>query len=110
MGGSESGTLQEPMNYPVIIRPEADQEILSARDHYDGIDNELGNDVRASIAECINRIREHPELYACLYCKVRPVTLRRFPFILSYVFENERVVVLGLVHSSLPHEAWNRRK
>jgi len=97
------------MNYPVNIRPEADEEFFNAREFYRSIADELGDDIRASIAECIERISDNPELYATVYGKIRPVTLRRFPFILSYVFENQRIVVVGLVHANLPHEIWNRR-
>lgn len=98
------------MSYPVIIRPEAEDEIKWVQEYYFALSTELGEDLRLSVVECIERIGEHPELYAALYGKVRPVALRRFPFILSYVFESKRVVVIGLVHSSFPHESWNRRK
>lgn len=98
------------MNYPVIIRPEADIEIREMHEHYRSISEDLGNDALDSVAESVDRIRQFPELYASTYGKVRPFPIRRFPYILSNVFEFERVVVLGLVHSSVPHETWNQRK
>ena len=73
------------------------------------ISDELGDRARDSLSASIDRIRQFPELYASLYGKIRAVPIREFPFILSYVFEFDRVVVLGLVHSSVPHETWNRR-
>jgi hypothetical protein len=97
------------MSYPVIIRPEAYDEIRGMHKFYQSISNELGDRARNSVSECIDRIRQFPELYASAYGKVRPVPIRQFPYILSYVFEFDRVVVLGLVHSSVPHGTWNRR-
>ena len=97
------------MNYPVIIRPEADDEIRVMYSFYQSISDELGDRARDSLSASIDRIRQFPELYASLYGKIRAVPIREFPFILSYVFEFDRVVVLGLVHSSVPHETWNRR-
>jgi hypothetical protein len=98
------------MSYPVIIRPEAEVEIRGMHEFYGTISEELGDDARDSVAESIDRIQQFPELYASTYGKVRPVPIRQFPYILSYVFEFERIVVLGLVHSSAPHEIWNQRK
>ena len=98
------------MNYPVIIRSEAESDISNAIAYYDEIKIELGQDLRCSIAECIDLLRQYPELYAPRYGKTRPVRLRRFPYLLSYVFENEVIVVLGVVHCSLQHETWNSRR
>lgn len=95
--------------YPVRISPEADEDILHVQAYYANINQALGNEVRDAIVECIERIRNHPELYAMLYGPIRPATLRRFPFVMSYVFEDNWVVVLGLVHSSMPHDFWNSR-
>ncbi len=43
------------MTYPVIIRPEAEDEIKWAHEYYFALSTALGEDLRLSVVECIER-------------------------------------------------------
>jgi hypothetical protein len=66
LGGSEGGTVQKAMSYPVIIRPEAEVEIRGMHEFYGSISEELGDDARDSVAESIDRIQQTVSRALCV--------------------------------------------
>ncbi|MDX1965872.1 MAG: type II toxin-antitoxin system RelE/ParE family toxin [Planctomycetaceae bacterium] len=49
------------MNSPLIIRPEAEQDLAEARDWYEAQRDELGDDFLAAIDPVFDQIRASPE-------------------------------------------------
>ena len=52
------------MTYPLIIRPEAEQDMGEGRDWYEGRRDGLGAEFLTAVDEVFNRIRDTPELFA----------------------------------------------
>lgn len=69
------------MTIPLLIRPEAEQDLLDAREWYEGQQKGLGDDFLIVVDGVFDRIRETPELYAIEYKSVRQFRLGRFPFV-----------------------------
>ena len=68
------------MSLPVVLRPEAEQDLNDARDWYERQGNELGDDFRAEIITSVERLAEMPELFAIVWKNVRRCRLKKFPY------------------------------
>lgn len=67
----------------LIIRPEAEAELLEAIDWYESRGPGLGADLLRCVDACLERIRRHPEAYPVVHRSTRMAIVRRFPYILS---------------------------
>lgn len=97
------------MSLPVVFRPEAEQDLIEARDWYDRQGTNLGDDFRAEIITLIERLGETPELYAVVWKNVRRCRPRKFPYVVYYRILADRVEVLAIVHGSRDPSTWRSR-
>jgi toxin ParE1/3/4 len=97
------------MSLPVVFRPEAEQDLLEARDWYDRRGTDLGDDFRAEIITLIERLGEMPELYAVVWNNVRRCRPKRFPYAIYYRILEDSVEVLAIVHGSRDPSVWRSR-
>ncbi len=88
------------MTYPLILRPEAEEDLLDAYRWYDERVSGLGLRFLESVEQALVRIERSPQLYEIVYEGVRRALIRTFPYGIYYSFEEERSVVLAVVHSS----------
>jgi len=73
------------MKYPIIIRPQAEDEIQSAYYWYEKRREGLGKDFLLCIEEIIERISRSPHLYPIVYKNIRRALVRRFPYSIFYL-------------------------
>ena len=97
------------MSYPLVIRPEAEQDMSEARDWYDGQREGLGADFLTAVDEVFDRIRETPEMYAAEYKSVRRSGLSSFPYVVYYRIVGDTVEVLAVQHGSRNPRGWRSR-
>lgn len=97
------------MTHPLIIRPEAEQDMAEGRDWYEGQREGLGAEFLTAIDEVFDRIREMPELYAPEYKAVRRAGLRRFPYVVYYRIVTASVEVIAVQHGSRNPRRWRSR-
>lgn len=71
------------MSWPSILRPEAQDDLLEARDWYDRQRHGLGASFADAFAEFLRHIEDNPEMYAVVLKGVRQGKLRRFPYVVS---------------------------
>jgi plasmid stabilization system protein ParE len=90
----------------IIFRPAADQDIDAAFDWYERQQNGLGEQFLRSVGVTVELIRTHPEMYPVVRGSIRRAVLRRFPYLLFYVVEPTRVVVIGCLHASRDPDTW----
>lgn len=83
---------------PVIFHPAAFAEAQAARTHFAGIQVRLGARFQAEFAAALERIIEHPQMYAAEDGVVRFAPLGRFPYSLVYQELEDRVWVAALAH------------
>ena len=55
------------MSFPLIIRPEAEEDLIESRDWYESQQDDLGQDFLNEIDEVFERISQQPKLYAMEY-------------------------------------------
>jgi plasmid stabilization system protein ParE len=97
------------MNYRLIISPEAELDLDDAFDWYESQDNGLGSEFVRSIDNCISLIGRNPLSYGIVYQEARRALVRRFPYSIIYLVENDTVFVIGCFHSKRDPNDWQER-
>src|SRR5437016_4760994 len=97
------------MSLPVGFRPEAQDDVLLAREWYERQSPGLGDAFAAMVEQLLGRIVAMPESYAATFRGVRPAKLRRFPYVLYYRVLADRIEVLAVLHGSRDPRIWQSR-
>jgi len=93
----------------VVFRPEAEEELVAARDWYEMQLAGLGDDFVAEVYEAIGRIAEYPQAGAVVYRAVRRQLVHRYPHVILYISGVDRVVVLAVYHGRRSPDGWRDR-
>jgi plasmid stabilization system protein ParE len=91
------------------VRPEAQADLLEARDWYKRRRAGLGDEFVDVVDELFARIAESPTLFAASVGDVRRAKLKRFPYVVYYRILAERLEVIGVLHGSRHSRVWQRR-
>ena len=97
------------MKLPVVLRPEAQQDLLSARDWYDQRQTGLGDTFAVQVSAVFDHLAAMPESFTVHWQDVRSCRLRRFPYVVYYRALADRVEVLAVLHGSRDPSAWQSR-
>jgi plasmid stabilization system protein ParE len=97
------------MSLPIVLRPEAQFDLLAARDWYDKQRAGLGEEFADAVDQILIRIQTMPELYAVVLHEVRRGKLRRFPYVVYYRILAEQVEVIGVLHGGRDPRTWQDR-
>lgn len=97
------------MNLPVIIQPEAADDLEAAKDWYERQRVGLGQLFAKRAAAVIQRIADNPKLYGEIEVGIRAVRIDRHSYVVYYRILDDRVDVLAVVHSRRDETAWRRR-
>ena len=98
------------MILPVVFRPQAEVEVLAARQWYEARRLGLGSEFRAAVDEAVGRVSRQPESFSRVHGEMRRALLQRFPFGLYFEIIDNRVVVLGVVHGHRDPKRWKSRR
>ena len=89
------------MNKGFVLRRIAEKEFDESITWYEGKREGLGREFRARIEEYFQRIAGNPERFPKVRGEVRrAVVLGRFPFVVHFLVEKERIVILSVFHTS----------
>ncbi|CAN1208959.1 type II toxin-antitoxin system RelE/ParE family toxin [Tumidithrix helvetica PCC 7403] len=97
------------MSLPIVFRVEAQAEFDEAFDWYEQQRTGLGVDFLMCVAEILEHIESLPEAYEIIYEDVRRAVVRKFPYLILYKVEPDRVVVLAVFHSKRDPQVWQDR-
>jgi plasmid stabilization system protein ParE len=97
------------MTYRVIVRPEAAREVQEAFDWYEGRSEGLGLEFLRAGDACLAGVRRNPSAFPKVHKDVRRVLMRKFPYALFYLVEEERIVVVACFHAKRDPMDWLRR-
>ena len=93
----------------MIIRPEAEADLVIARAWYERQREGLGAAFLLCVEEVLDRIDRTPALYPVVYRDVRRAFTRRFPYAVYYRVADNDVVVLGILHTRRDPQEWQSR-
>ena len=97
------------MSLPVFLRPEAEDDLVAAKAWYGGQRGPLGDDFLDEVSAALQRIGDMPQMYDIEWRDVRPVRIRRFPYVIYYRILPARVEVLAVLHGRQDPAAWQSR-
>jgi toxin ParE1/3/4 len=94
---------------PVILRPEAERDLLAGRDWYDQKTAGLGDKFGAEVTKVFERLAATPRLFGAVWEDVRACRVGRFPYVVYYRVLADRVEVLAVLHGSRDPSKWQSR-
>lgn len=97
------------MPYPLIINPEAKLDLKQAIRWYNNQSAGLGYEFLECVEKVFTRIRRHPEIHAIAHQAARLTLVKRFPYVVCYLFENETVYVIAVFHGHRDPSSWKNR-
>ncbi|HTW45942.1 MAG TPA: type II toxin-antitoxin system RelE/ParE family toxin [Acidobacteriaceae bacterium] len=112
MGGPESraGAALTPAR-SILFTPAAREELFDARDWYENESAGLGQQFLAAVEAAIERICTNPRQFPVVYKNVCRALLRRFPYALMSVIEDDNgLTVIACFHGSRDPAHWQGRR
>ena len=97
------------MTLPVAYLPEARDDIDDAYVVYEARFAGLGDRLLKSVRRCVERVAQSPHLYAVVEADVRAAPIKRFPHLVFYRIEGERILVVAVQHGRRSWQAWRER-
>ena len=91
------------MSWLLVIRPRAQADLTQARDRYDKVRLELGDEFLDEVGAALRKLEADPERPLVYYRGFRRVITRRFPYKIFYRVEGERVIVFRMLHGHQDH-------
>ena len=86
------------MKYKVIVRPEAEDDLKEAFYWYEDKRTGLGYDFLLQVDAGINFIYRNPEIHSIEYKGTRKHLIKRFPYKIIYLVEEEKIIILAVMH------------
>ncbi len=81
--------------YLVILSPNAIDDIQKGIDYYKEIDISLGKRFYDAIKSTMNELSRFPN-YQIKYKNVRVRAVKRFPYLMHFIIEDNKVIVYGV--------------
>lgn len=99
------------MNRSLIIRPEAESDIIDAAVWYESRGAGLGFEVTAEVRAAIKRVVEYPRAHMLLrkHPEVRRVLAQRFPYRIFYIVRSDAIVIFAVLHATRHDRKWQQR-
>jgi plasmid stabilization system protein ParE len=94
---------------PVDFLPVAQREVEEAFQWYEGQRPGLGFDFLLAMDATIERLRRLPEGNEVVALRTRKALLRRFPYLVLYALEPDRIVVTAVFHGRRNPIRWSDR-
>ena len=94
------------MSVPVIVRPEAENDIRAIRNFLDLARTGFGDNFARKLKEVFERIELMPTIYGFVWQDVRAVRVRKFRYVVYYLLFLDRVETLAVMHGSQHDSAW----
>jgi toxin ParE1/3/4 len=97
------------MNLPLIITPEAEDDLVDARKQYERKRKGLGEEFILCVEDSLDRIRLFPLSGSEIYPGVRRVVVRRFPYGVFYRVDSDQIAVIAVYHGHRDPRGWQAR-
>jgi toxin ParE1/3/4 len=97
------------MSLPVVLRPEAQADLLAARDWYEQRRPGLGEAFADAVEQLLARIQAMPQLYRIAGQDVRWGKVRKYPYVIYFRMLPDRIEVIAVLHGFRDPRAWQDR-
>lgn len=86
------------MKYKIIVRPEAEDDLTDAFNWYENNRSGLGYDFLLQVDAGLNFIIRNPHSHPDGYAGTKKHLLKRFPYKIIYIVNEDKVVIVGVLH------------
>lgn len=86
------------MTYNLLFLPEVEEDVIAGYVWYEGKSPGLGEEFLRIFYACAGELPRNPLLYLKVYKEFRRRLLRRFPYAVYFMVEDDQIVVFGLFH------------
>ncbi len=93
----------------LIIRPEAEADIQEAYHWYETQREGLGSDFLLCVEDGLEKIKKNPEMYPVMHRNVRRLLIRRFPYGIFYIAQQDVATILAVFHGRRDPGQWKSR-
>jgi len=97
-----------PVVFTVVFTQAAREELIEAQDWYEGQARGLGRRFRQAIDVLVERMSANPRQFPIVFKNLRRALLRRFPYSLFFVLEDETLLVFACFHASRDPMQWQK--
>jgi plasmid stabilization system protein ParE len=94
----------------IAFRAAAQADIQAAVDWYEDRQAGLARRFLAEVDRCLELAAEHPLRFAIKHRDIRCAPVRRFPYLIYFVAEQKRIVVLAVFHVRRDPIVWQVRR
>lgn len=91
------------------FHPDAEIEFLNAVDYYEEIEQGLGLDFANEIYSAINRAYDMPDAWTSFNGPIRRSLAKRFPYGVLYIFEDDKIFIIAVMHLHRDPDYWTNR-
>jgi toxin ParE1/3/4 len=98
------------VSLPVLFRPDAATELTEAWDWYEAKREGLGGEFVICVEAAIARAARNPDVNPRVHGEVRRALVRRFPYGVFYLVEDQALLVLAVAHVRRTPGYWLTRK
>mgnify|MGYP001155433852 CR=1 FL=1 len=92
--------------YNLVVKEDADQEIIDAYLWYEERSEGLGERFLSCLDECFETICKNPNTFQKVHKKVRQAIVSVFPFVVIYEKGDKEVIVYAVFHTSKDPTNW----
>ncbi len=97
------------MSYDLIIKPAAEKDLLEIAQWYEEKKEGLGIQFLDSVDEKVETIQTNPNLFQIRYKSIRLALVSRFPYLIHYFVEDQKIYVIAVLSASRDPEIWKDR-
>jgi plasmid stabilization system protein ParE len=97
------------MSLPLIITPEAEEDLAEAKATYERKREGLGEGFILCVEAALDHIRRVPTAATEVYPGVRRAVVRRFPYGVFYRVDSDQIAVLAVYLSKRDPRGWQTR-
>ena len=98
------------MSLPVVFRPQAERELLEAEQWYEDRSPGLGRKFRTAVDQTVASVSTRPLSFPIVESEKRRALVSHFPYGLFFALIEDRVVVVGVLHSRRDPAVWKSRR
>jgi len=95
------------MKYNLIVKPEAELDMLEAAKWYEDKQENLGSRFLEEAEEKLYLITQNPLHYQIRYKITRLALIAHFPYAIHFIVEDKYVIVLAVLGTREDPEKWN---
>jgi plasmid stabilization system protein ParE len=97
------------MTNKIIIQTEAEADIRDVYYYYEECSNGLGADFLLSLDALFSLIKREPEIFQKIYKNVHRGLIRRFPYGVYYIIDNNIINIIAVMHCKRNPHKWQKR-